>query len=353
MPFKAWKTPPTPDLLGPVMRVLVFLALSLALLRRSGWIAAFVLAFAVLGLLPYLSWRDYTSTRYTYAAALGVTGMVALAVDELVRWRGKMWPLVFGTTILASVFLLGAMFRDLREHEEVWARLSYEQARVLRDVQSLDPALPAGAALYFLNSSTRADYTLEMMYDMIDTRLHVGAADIAELPAAAEGAPTNIYYYRDGRLNKATYDSVAPVTPASRALPVRFGSSIDLIGYDVPSTTVTPGQPFIFLPYWRAAGPVGRNYSVFVHLVDKDGERVGQLDSYPQEGRSPTSGWQPGQFIGDYYVLPVPERLPAGELWIEMGLYDIDTMQRLEVMDEAGKPVDQRVRIGPIRSGSH
>jgi hypothetical protein len=191
-----------------------------------------------------------------------------------------------------------------------------------------------------------------MMYDMIDTKLRASASDISELPVAADGAPTNVYYYRDGRLNKATYDRVAPVAPASRVLPVRFGSSIDLIGYDVPSAKVTPGQPFLFILYWRASGPTERNFSVFVHLVDENGKTAAQLDSYPQEGRSPTSGWKKGQFVGDYYIIPIPEDTAAGDLWIEMGLYDLDTMQRLEIQDESGHAVDQRLIIGPLNAGA-
>jgi hypothetical protein len=149
-PFKSWTIRTTPDL---VLRLAACGVIFVALLRRSGWIAAFLMAVAVFGLLPYLSWRGYT-TRYTYVSALGATGLVALAVSELLRWRGRWWPVVSGLTIVAYALLLGGMLREVQEREQAWAQLTDDQAKVLRDVQALDPSLPSGSSLYFLNSPT-------------------------------------------------------------------------------------------------------------------------------------------------------------------------------------------------------
>ena len=173
-PFMTWTARRAPDLL---LRLVVGMAVFVALLRRSGWIAAFLMAVAIIGLLPYLSWHGY-AMRYTYVAALGVTGLAALAVCELLLWRGRLWPVVSALTMAAYALLLGGMLTDVQERRLEWEQLTNEQAKVLRDVQALDPALPSGSALYFLNSPTRSDYTVQMMYDMIDRGLRASTTDL-------------------------------------------------------------------------------------------------------------------------------------------------------------------------------
>jgi hypothetical protein len=72
---------------------------------------------------------------------------------------------------------------------------------------------------------------------------------------------------------------------------------------------------------WRADAPIGRDLSVFVHLVDRDGVRVAQHDGAPADGVRPTRDWRPGETIADRHGLFVPEgaRTPLGLL---IGLYD-------------------------------
>ncbi|HEY3079312.1 MAG TPA: glycosyltransferase family 39 protein [Chloroflexota bacterium] len=102
-----------------------------------------------------------------------------------------------------------------------------------------------------------------------------------------------------------------------------------------------PDGPLLVELRWRVAQPLGQNYTVFAHLIDAGGGRVGQHDGEPELGLSPTGGWTVGQTIVDRFVLPRPPGTGAGPYHLDVGLYRGD--RRLPV--GPGKDV---VVLGPI-----
>jgi hypothetical protein len=108
-----------------------------------------------------------------------------------------------------------------------------------------------------------------------------------------------------------------------------FGGQIELAGYR--AEIGADGQLVLDLA-WRATDtPPDVNYTVFVHLVDGEDRRVDQRDRQPQEGRAPTSAWQPGAAVIDSYRFPwTLERRDRGVRAV-VGLYLPTTGQRLEL----------------------
>lgn len=80
--------------------------------------------------------------------------------------------------------------------------------------------------------------------------------------------------------------------------------------------------------YWRANSIPAADYTVFVHLVDSDGNLAAQADSPPAGGAYPTSLWDPGEIIVDERRL---SDLPPGRYTLQVGLYRPDTGERLPV----------------------
>ncbi len=117
-------------------------------------------------------------------------------------------------------------------------------------------------------------------------------------------------------------------TPAgpvpSNILYARFGDIAEFIGYDITSTSLSPGQAIGVTLYWRALeGARNVNYWVFVHLLPPDISRLlGQHDGVPVEGTRPTSGWAAGEVIVDFHSLTLTETDYTGEARIAVGLYD-------------------------------
>ena len=114
---------------------------------------------------------------------------------------------------------------------------------------------------------------------------------------------------------------------------VRFGEVAELIGYDLPQTNFTPGEPVRVVLYWRALdGADEADYKVFSHLLADDGHLVAQHDGRPAGGTRPTTGWVPGEIVADPH--PMVFREPyTGSARVEVGLYEVTSQERVEIAD--------------------
>ncbi|MFQ5886495.1 MAG: hypothetical protein ACE5II_04585, partial [Anaerolineae bacterium] len=68
-------------------------------------------------------------------------------------------------------------------------------------------------------------------------------------------------------------------------------------------------------------------------------------DSQPLNGFRPTSTWAAGEEVTDHHGLPLPADIPAGDYWLEVGLYEAATGNRLLMETDQ----ENRVLIGPIQ----
>ena len=73
------------------------------------------------------------------------------------------------------------------------------------------------------------------------------------------------------------------------------------------------------------------DYTVFVHMLDEDGQRVTQHDAWPQAGNFPTSLWVAGEYVADDYAFV--DDLAPGRYDILVGFYLASTGQRLILPD--------------------
>lgn len=106
---------------------------------------------------------------------------------------------------------------------------------------------------------------------------------------------------------------------------------IGLTGYDLASEHVRPGETLTLTLYWQATQAVDRNFTVFVHLLNEQGQLVAQQDNEPNAGQYPTSAWVSGDMIRDPYAIPVPAELPSGHYLLSVGMYEWPSLQRLPV----------------------
>jgi hypothetical protein len=141
---------------------------------------------------------------------------------------------------------------------------------------------------------------------------------------------------------------VGQSTNPPRLTRARFSDQVELYGYELPRWPVSVEGKVNLVLHWRALGPTDRSYTVFTHVID-DSERIwGQVDSVPVQGASPTTGWRQGEFVRDEYFIPLDPETPAGEYWVAVGLYSLETMERLSVVNRRGEAEDTRVLLGPI-----
>ena len=108
-----------------------------------------------------------------------------------------------------------------------------------------------------------------------------------------------------------------------------FAEPITLVGYDLSATSLAPGESLDLALYWRATGPITRNYQVFTHLVASDGNLMTGSDHIAGADNYPTSLWPAGTFIRNTFALQLPANAPWGTYSLEVGLYDMDGRLKL------------------------
>lgn len=121
--------------------------------------------------------------------------------------------------------------------------------------------------------------------------------------------------------------------PMQHTISATLGGQATLLGYDLGSDRLAPGEPFTLTLYWRAEATAEIGYVVFVHLLD-EAERIhAQSDRVPADGARPTTGWLPGEIIADPYTLVLAPDATPGRHILEVGMYDPANGERLRVLD--------------------
>ena len=127
-----------------------------------------------------------------------------------------------------------------------------------------------------------------------------------------------------------------------------FDGTVSLWGYDLTPQMAEPGDTVKIALCWRAERQMEEDYTVFVHLVDEEGTIWGQQDNEPEGGFYHTSFWDVGESLTDQYELAIDQSTPPGEYRIEIGMYVLETGQRLLVVDERTQTADDKAVLGTV-----
>lgn len=122
------------------------------------------------------------------------------------------------------------------------------------------------------------------------------------------------------------------IVTASRPIsfPVSFVNDVTLLRYSAPRLRTPVDGEVVLVAYWKAPGPIYDPLASFVHLVDAEGRLLGQydgLDVFPWE-------WQEGERFVQAYRFPVDREATPGAHWLQIGLYNSSTLERLPVVRE-------------------
>ncbi|TKJ31620.1 MAG: hypothetical protein CEE40_00960 [Chloroflexi bacterium B3_Chlor] len=128
-------------------------------------------------------------------------------------------------------------------------------------------------------------------------------------------------------------------------LPVNFENKILLVDYELHNVHVRKGGGLQLTLTWQALTSVDEDYTVFVHILDENDQIWGQEDIQPVYGTYPTSRWREGEMVLDSHTVWTDKSAPLGLYQIEVGLYLLRTMERLQVLSPSGTPTDNRVLI--------
>jgi hypothetical protein len=133
---------------------------------------------------------------------------------------------------------------------------------------------------------------------------------------------------------------------------VRFGASIDLLSAELPNEPLQAGDTAPIRLVWRNEQRSDTDYTMFVHLLDRNGDMVAQVDSQPMSGFFPTSNWLPTLSVIDELDLPIPANIPAGSYQVSLGWYNSADQQRLTVTPVSATTTDLPTTVDTVLIGS-
>jgi hypothetical protein len=140
--------------------------------------------------------------------------------------------------------------------------------------------------------------------------------------------------------------------PAIEALdiehPVKahLDDKVKLLGCNIESSFL-PGHGIHLDLFWQVLQPMEEDYTVFIHLIDGEGNVWGQKDNPPVDGFYPTTLWTQGEIVRDQYDLMVSPDAPQGTYWLAVGMYLAKTGKRLEMHGEEGPLPGNQILLSP------
>lgn len=150
-------------------------------------------------------------------------------------------------------------------------------------------------------------------------------------------------FERAGKRLRWTPEAFPPApTRMDYSVHANLANQFTLLGADVRRE----GNVLRVVLFWQALQPTRQDYTVFVHLLAPDGALVAQHDSPPRNGALPTSTWFEREIVYDEHLLRLPPDLADGNYRVEAGLYVLESMERLPVLDASGQEVGNSVVLG-------
>jgi hypothetical protein len=249
-------------------------------------------------------------------------------------------PLITLVLLLLWCFIIfGALLRWMQITPASWGRLLY-------------PALPAWGVLAAWGL---AQYGLLITLRHSPFAIRVGRTLSLLLPLTLVVGLLVLAIIAPFRYIRATYAKTPLITkneiPADiERVDLIYDDALHLIGYQVESWPVHPGEWLPVTLYWQAVKPIEKNYSVFVHLLTNGG-KIGESNTYPDRGNWPTSLLEPGKVLADtHYVFVSPEAKTPAVMRLALGIFEFEDPERAakNAVNPSGEVVEPIVAAIPL-----
>jgi len=378
---------------GPLTGGCLVLGLALGIWRWRQARFALLLIWLTSGLLPAMVAPPAASLIHAIAAQPPAYVAVAVGAEALWsvlakrrEWAGHL--LIAGLVTFHGVLSCRDYFVTWANAPEVWELYQGSVHAVAREVDAHDPPGPVAVgapyvdywhpwnAVAFDLALRREDLAVRWFnpaggwvwpagdgpatvyfptdplgrqaYDSALRELFV--ADAALLPAAGcaftsfrVDRPTaleeRLRSVRDARV--AWPPDLEPLSPP--ALPLSFDQRFALLGYELQEITISPRDEVRLTSYWEVLAADSKPVVAFVHLT-RDGQDIwGQQDRLDVR----PAGLRPGDRFAQVHAVPVKPETLAGAYYVQLGLYNPDTMARLPIAPAPGSTAD-RVWVGYI-----
>ncbi len=162
-------------------------------------------------------------------------------------------------------------------------------------------------------------------------------------PAAVPSGDASTQYVDLGEVKLLPAAAAPAIVPQNPLTQTMLGPEIGLAGYDLPRTTIAPGEALALTLYWQAEITPTQTLTAVVELVDSEGEVVGSAAASPGGSGFPTPAWRPGFAVRDLRDLPVSATTPTGAYELRVRL--MNGAAEIGVATLAAINVDGRPRL--------
>jgi 4-amino-4-deoxy-L-arabinose transferase-like glycosyltransferase len=338
---------------GRLSALLAALGLGLAFLRH--WRADLLLllfvvpSFLQLAGLKVVFFRNMMPL-IPFGCIFAALGMLALAGWLAALASRSRWPLAAEPllALLAAVALAGPLVQSTQES----LQLARPTTRLLATEWVMANA-PAGSRIWLEDQTLilpaerfrvaggrpllerPLDWYREQGYRYLVASISgYGRADRERLEAlAGEATGAQRFDGGDEHHGPALLVIEAGLTDPTREertqIGARLGDSAVLLEGYRHAGVVAAGEVLPLALFWQTEAQLSHDYTVFVHLIDGQGNKLAQRDLPPLEGSLPTTGWRAGELLRDDQDLAVPPQVLPGTYELLVGMYRADTLEAL------------------------
>lgn len=128
-------------------------------------------------------------------------------------------------------------------------------------------------------------------------------------------------------------------------LPLAFDNGVHTLAYEL-SPRIRPEEEAVLTLYWGIEDlpPKRGNFRFFHHLIEEAGKGWGGWDGIEYSAGQ----WQAGDAVVSWHRVRLLPGAPPGRYWMEFGMYDLDTLQRVDFVDGRSGLRGSAICIGPL-----
>ena len=129
-------------------------------------------------------------------------------------------------------------------------------------------------------------------------------------------------------------------------LQATFNGEVQVKGYSIRDSDLTPGKLIFVTLYWQAIKQPGEDYQIFAQVWNDAKQSLAGAHDFPFGGAYRARIWRPDEIVATHHWLQLPNELPAGRYTLAVGLTHLIGDQRIDVTGPNSDPTLQ-VALAP------
>ncbi len=110
--------------------------------------------------------------------------------------------------------------------------------------------------------------------------------------------------------------------PLAQRVEADFGPAMRLHSYQIDTSALRATSTLTLTLQWQARAHIATDHMLFVHVLDAQGQRIGQIDVPPGGPSAPPSAWNVGHYYTWRHPVPLMQECATDVCWIAVGVYD-------------------------------